>query len=273
MFYLYPTRGEKNLGGALAALLAALLLAGCSLPWAGSSPDADQGDVKVTLTSLDDIDGDGSVAGDEPSADELSVDEPSADEPSADELLAKLDLVEDFYDEFDHGQKGADYQRYIVLHDTEGTGDPENVVSWWASNGNLVAAHFVIGTDGHIVQCVPLDRIAHHAGYGNTGNNEAFGIAEDGRDDMLGSSPIGSAYADYAMNAWSIGIELVHVGGAGDYPEEQLQALDDLIAYIDAYYGFESEITDHKAWRTSNSDTSKEFAGYLANYQDHRTHE
>ena len=74
------------------------------------------------------------------------------------------------------------------------------------------------------------------------------------------------------MNSYSIGIEMVHVGGSGDYPEAQLEALDGLIAYIDTYYGFESEIIDHKAWRTGNSDTSPEFAEYLANYQDHRTH-
>lgn len=187
-------------------------------------------------------------------------------------LLARLDLVEDMRPEFDHGPKNAAHQRYIVLHDTEGTGSPESVVSWWSSSGNLVAAHFVVGTDGHIVQCVPLDRIAHHAGYGDTGHNELFGITEDGRDDMLGSVPIGASFADYGMNAWSVGIELVHVGGSGDYPEAQLEALDGLIAYIDAYYGSESQITDHKAWRSGNSDTSAEFAGYLANYQDHRTH-
>ena len=194
-------------------------------------------------------------------------------EPTADELYAALDISQDYRDEFDHGPKDAEHQRYIVLHDTEGEGDPESVVSWWSSSGNLVAAHFVVGKDGHIVQCVPLDRIAHHAGYGDTGHNGLFGIEEDGRDDMAGSVPIGSSYADYGMNAWSVGIELVHVGGSGDYPPEQLEALDGLIAYIDAYYGFESEITDHKAWRTGNSDTSPEFAGYLANYQDHRTHE
>lgn len=191
----------------------------------------------------------------------------------AEALLARLDLVEDIRPEFDHGPKDAAHQRYIVLHDTEGTGSPESVVSWWSSSGNLVAAHFVVGTDGHIVQCVPLDRIAHHAGYGDTGHNELFDITEDGRDDMLGSVPIGASFADYGMNAWSVGIELVHVGGSGDYPEAQLEALDGLIAYIDAYYGFESQITDHKAWRSGNSDTSAEFAGYLANYQDHRTHD
>ena len=84
--------------------------------------------------------------------------------------------------------------------------------------------------------------------------------------------PIGDWAADYGMNSYSVGIEMVHVGGSGDYPQEQLQAVDALIAYIDAYYGFESEIIDHKAWRSGNSDTSAEFAGYYENYRTYRTH-
>ena len=82
-------------------------------------------------------------------------------------------------------------------------------------------------------------------GYGDTGHNEKYGLIEDGRDDMEGSSSIGAWASDYGMNAWSVGIELVHRGGEGDYPEAQLEALDGLIAYIDSYYGFESEIIDH----------------------------
>ncbi|WP_455136658.1 N-acetylmuramoyl-L-alanine amidase [Thermophilibacter sp.] len=240
-------------------LAAALALGGCGCAGAPSGERDDPAEAETP------------VAESEPALAELP--EPDLTDLGRAVLLARLDLVEDIRPEFDHGPKDAVHQRYIVLHDTEGTGSPESVVSWWSSSGNLVAAHFVVGTDGHIVQCVPLDRIAHHAGYGDTGHNELFDITEDGRDDMLGSVPIGASFADYGMNAWSVGIELVHVGGSGDYPEAQLEALDGLIAYIDAYYGFESQITDHKAWRSGNSDTSAEFAGYLANYQDHRTHD
>lgn len=74
------------------------------------------------------------------------------------------------------------------------------------------------------------------------------------------------------MNAWSIGIELVHSGDTTPYPEAQLAALDKLIAYIDAYYGFESTIIDHKDWREGNSDTSSAFSAYLSNYKQARTH-
>ena len=192
--------------------------------------------------------------------------------PDPDELRAALDLTEDYRSNFVHGEKGPEHQKYIVLHDTEGSGTASSVVDWWDGNGAGVAAHFIVNRDGTIVQAVPLDKIAHHAGYGDTGHNEEFGVEEDGRDDMVGTVPIGSWAPDYGMNGSSIGIEMVHVSGSGDYPTAQLEALDNLIAYIDAYYGFESAITDHKAWRTGNSDTSPEFAGYLECYQAMRTH-
>lgn len=191
---------------------------------------------------------------------------------NAAQAKAKLRLTEDYRKSFAHGEKPAEYQKYIVLHDTEGDGEASGVVNYWDGSGSGVASHFVVNKDGSIVQCVPLDKIAHHAGFGDTGNNEKYGIKEDGRDDRVGTVPVGDWASDYGMNAWSIGIEMIHVGGSGDYPPEQLQAVDDLIAYIDAYYGKESAIIDHKAWRSGNSDTSAEFARYLANYQDHRTH-
>ena len=187
-------------------------------------------------------------------------------------LYEKLDIAEDYRDSFVHGDKPVKYQKYIVLHDTEGDGEPEGVIAYWDGNGAGVAAHFVVGKNGHIVQCVPLDKIAHHAGFGDTGHNELYGVEDESRDDKVGTSPIGDWASDYGMNSYSVGIEMMHVSGEGDYPEAQLEALDKLIAYIDASFGKESTIIDHKAWRTGNSDTSAEFADYLENYQDHRTH-
>ena len=189
------------------------------------------------------------------------------------ECRAALALTEDYRDSFVHGDKGAEYQKYIVLHDTEGDGEASTVIDYWDGNGAGVAAHFVVNRDGTIVQCVPLDKIAHHAGFGDTGHNKAFGVTDESRDDKVGTVSIGPDHLDYGMNSYSVGIEMVHSGGSGDYPEEQLAALDALIAYIDAYYGFESTIIDHKAWRLGNSDTSPEFAPYFENYQDHRTHD
>lgn len=251
---------------ALAGTAASLALWGCAgdEPGAGEGGDAQAGGGPAEAAPQESAD-DAAAAPDAREAAEAG--------PDPDELLARLDLVEDYRASFDHGEKGAEFQRYIVLHDTEGTGDAASVVAWWDSNGSGVAAHFVVNVDGSMVQCVPLDRIAHHAGFGDTGHNELFGVTDESRDDRVGTTEIGDWAQDYGMNSYSVGIELVHVGGQGDYPAEQLEALDDLVAYIDAYYGFESAIIDHKEWRTGNSDTSPEFAGYLANYKDHRTHD
>ena len=191
---------------------------------------------------------------------------------SAAEIFASMDIVEDYRASFVHGSKPADVQKYIMLHDTEGESAPEGIVSYWDGNGAGVAAHFVVGRDGHVVQCVGLDQIAHHAGFGDTGHNAAYGVEDESRDDKVGTVPIGDWASDYGMNSYSIGIEMVHVGGGAPYTEEQLAAVDKVIAYIDAYYGFQSTIIDHKAWRSGNSDTSPEYAGYLANYQATRHH-
>ena len=187
-------------------------------------------------------------------------------------LRAGLNLSEDYRASFVHGNKPASCQKYIMLHDTEGNNDAESVISSWDGAGSGVAAHFIVNKDGSIYQCVPLDKIAHHAGFGNTGNNASFDVSDESRDDKVGTVSIGASYADYGMNSYSVGIEIVHVGGSGDYPEAQLTALDNLIAYIDAYYGFQAQITDHKAWRSTNSDTSEEFSIYLANYKANRKH-
>ncbi len=204
----------------------------------------------------------------------LSPEEPSA-AGAAPGAVASPDLMihEDLRGQFQHGPKTAEHQKYIVLHDTEGTAGPPEVIASWAASDRLVATHFVVGTDGQVWQAVPLDQIAHHAGYGDTGHNDLYGVPEDGRDDMRGATPIGRWAADYGMNSYSVGIEMVHVGGEGDYPEAQLDALDQVVAHVDEHYGFESTIIDHKAWRSGNSDTSPEFAPYLEAYQDHRTHE
>jgi len=203
----------------------------------------------------------------------------SSSKPSSDELRAKLDITEDYRESFVHGEKPPKFQKYIVLHDTEGDGDASGIVNYWDENGRGVAAHFIVNKDGSIVQCVDLDKIAHHAGYGDNGHNELYNVPDESRDDKVGTTEIGDWAQDYGMNSYSVGIEMVHVGGEGDYPIEQLEALDGPIAYIDAYYeeqtveGFRSQIIDHKTWRSGNSDTSEEFAQYLANYRVNRRHD
>lgn len=204
-------------------------------------------------------------------SDKKQGEQASAQQKIAD-AKARLDFHEDYRDSFNHGPKGTEFQKYIVLHDTEGDGEAEGVISWWDGNGAGVAAHFIVNKDGSVWQCVPLDVIAHHAGFGDTGHNQKFGVEDESRDDKVGTTPIGDWAADYGMNSYSVGIEMVHVGGSGDYPEAQLEAVDKLIAYIDAYFGKECEIIDHNDWRSGNSDTSAEFQPFMQNYAKTRTH-
>lgn len=211
------------------------------------------------------------------SPEETDPDNPDTSPASkeAAEIRSQLNIQPQIYSSFCHGIKTAEYQKYIVIHDTEEQHDPYGIVQMWLGrNGGEVATHFVVGRDGTIVQCLPLDQIAYHVGGGDPGTDAKFGVYDDGRDEYS------SGGIDIGMNSWSVGIELCHVGSPDmgypvetEYPEAQLEALDKLIAYIDAYYGFESDIICHKEWRSSNSDTSAEFEPYLENYKAMRTHE
>lgn len=159
-----------------------------------------------------------------------------------------------------------------MLHDTEIDGSADAIVDSWLSEGDYVAAHFIVERDGDILQVVELDAIAHHAGFGDLGHNTKFSTPEDGRDDRRGTTPVGNHMPDYGMNSYSIGIEMVHVSGGAPYTARQLDALDGLIAYIDTTTGTRSDIIDHKTWRSGNSDTSAEFADHLSSYRKNRLH-
>jgi N-acetylmuramoyl-L-alanine amidase len=75
---------------------------------------------------------------------------------------------------------------YLVIHYTAGRSLEESV-GWLGRKVSKASAHVVIGRDGTIVQQVPFDRVAWHAG----------ASAWDGR---------------VGLNRWSIGIELDNAG-------------------------------------------------------------
>lgn len=273
------------MGGAAICLLSSLALCSCTSPSDSPSDSLSEGTDNATIV-VEEVDDKAFAFVEKTEAPDTPEEKPRTsavedtganadaerDTPSAEELRDLLNITEDLRPSFIHGEKTPEHQKYIVLHDTEGGSDAQSIIDWWDSNGNLVAAHFIVNKDGSVWQCAPLDSIVHHAGFGDTGHNELFGTTDESRDDKKGTTPIGDWASDYGMNSYSIGIEMVHTGGEGDYPPPQLEAVDNLIAYIDAYYGFESTIIDHKSWRSGNSDTSEEFAQYLRSYQTVRKH-
>ncbi|MBO6789532.1 MAG: N-acetylmuramoyl-L-alanine amidase [Dinoroseobacter sp.] len=52
----------------------------------------------------------------------------------------------------------------IVLHDTAGRLEKGNSVGWLRDNPGKASAHFVIERDGEVIQLVPTNRRANHAG-------------------------------------------------------------------------------------------------------------
>lgn len=183
----------------------------------------------------------------------------------ADASLESVVSLRMIRDNFCHGPLPADKIRYIVLHDTEsGTDNAEAIANSWG--GGHIASHFIVDKQGRVIQCVPIDCIAHHAGNADYGSNDRYEIWAE-RDDEIGRTGSG----DYAMNAWSIGIEMVHEHNDGPYPEAQLEAVDRLIAAIDHATGCEPRIIDHKAWAGSRKqDVSDNFP--LVAYQHTRRH-
>lgn len=94
----------------------------------------------------------------------------------------------DYDDSPNHGGKFGAEPEIIVMHYTAGATMGDAVQTLTDGNRrNRVSAHFVVGRDGAIVQLVPVDTIAWHAGRSQWG-------------DISG------------LNAYSIGIEMVNAG-------------------------------------------------------------
>lgn len=95
----------------------------------------------------------------------------------------------------------------VIIHATA-TGGLQSPLEWLCLPSSKVSAHYLIDKDGTIYQLVDEKNIAYHAG-------ESFWQ--------------GKAH----VNQFSIGIELVNPNdGYYPYPEEQLQALIELLVAI-----------------------------------------
>lgn len=63
--------------------------------------------------------------------------------------------------------------KLIVIHATDGRGDPFATASMWQEPDHRSSAHFVVGQDGTVVQCVRLTDVAFHA---HQRNSDSVGI-------------------------------------------------------------------------------------------------
>ncbi|MEB3186008.1 MAG: N-acetylmuramoyl-L-alanine amidase [bacterium] len=100
--------------------------------------------------------------------------------------------------------------RYLILHDTEtpGVSEARVIARHFRNPDSAVSAHFIIGKRGEILQCVPEEWRAWHAG-------ESY---LDGFDHL---------------NDISLGIELVNAQTGHDpFPSAQLRSLEALLVYL-----------------------------------------
>lgn len=99
----------------------------------------------------------------------------------------------------------------VVVHYTAGRGDARATARVFASPSRAASAHFCIGRDGEVVQCVDLGDTAWHAGDGRLPSSDALQHAcNDGK-----LAPLTSAQKiPRFMNYRSVGIELCNRGWA-----------------------------------------------------------
>jgi N-acetylmuramoyl-L-alanine amidase len=109
----------------------------------------------------------------------------------------------------------------IVLHATvePSTAGTERI---FLTPSRAVSAHFVVGKDGRVVQMVPVERRAWHAG-----------------TSVLEGVP--------SVNDFSVGIEMVNLNDGRDpYPDAQMQAVAGIIRFLRSRYDIpDSRIVSH----------------------------
>lgn len=99
----------------------------------------------------------------------------------------------------------------IVLHSTV-VPTLEGTVRVFQDPKNKVSAHFVVAKDGRVVQMVPVERRAWHAG-------------------------VSELEGEPRVNDFSVGIEMVNRNdGADPYPEAQMQAVAGIIRLVRSRY-------------------------------------
>ena len=109
----------------------------------------------------------------------------------------------------------------IVLHATvEPT--TEGTINIFLNPARRVSAHFIVGKDGRVVQMVPVEKRAWHAGPS---------VLEG----------VGS------VNDYSVGIEMVNRNDGQDpYTDAQMQAVAGLVRFLRSYYAIpDARIVSH----------------------------
>jgi N-acetylmuramoyl-L-alanine amidase len=140
--------------------------------------------------------------------------------------------------------------KYLVFHFTAGRSAKESI-DWLCSPKAKASAHVVVGRDGSIVQLVPFNIKAWHAGIshweGLTGlNSSSIGIEMDNAGRL---TKVGSAYRAWFQSEYS-GEEVIQAKHKFEqdfsywhtYTEEQIQKALELASLLTKTYGLKDII-------------------------------
>lgn len=142
----------------------------------------------------------------------------------------------------------------VCLHHTASGGDAEAVVKVWnRDDRGRVATHFVVGADGKIIQCMPLENWAYHIALGRMGKST-------GANNNVNKSYIGIEICNWGYLEEKNGIFYNYVNRAvpaeevvtldkpfrgyrhwHKYTEEQVTAVKWLLNHLKDLFGFEYE--------------------------------
>ncbi|MEK1875374.1 MAG: N-acetylmuramoyl-L-alanine amidase, partial [Rhizobium altiplani] len=105
-----------------------------------------------------------------------------------------------------HGERAGGRKPDMILLHYTGMPTPDGALEWLCRDESQVSSHYFVQEDGEVLQLVPEERRAWHAG----------------KSYWQGETDI---------NSLSIGIEIAnagHPGGLPEYPQEQIQAVIEL---------------------------------------------
>jgi N-acetylmuramoyl-L-alanine amidase len=136
--------------------------------------------------------------------------------------------------------------RFLIIHYTAGR-SLESTVRWFKNPDASASAHLVIGRDGEIVQMVPFDKKAWHAGRSRWGdvvglNSHSIGIELDNAGELTRTAAggwaawFGGHYDDdeVVVARHKHDAPTAEPSGWHDYPEAQLNALMEVAAALQA---------------------------------------
>lgn len=141
----------------------------------------------------------------------------------------------------------------IIIHYTAG-GSLQGAVSTLTARNSKASAHVVVGRDGKIVQLVPFDTVAWHAGVSSYGgrsyyNQYSIGIEIDNAGEL---KPSGSGYLSWFNKRYGADevVQAVHRNQTGPsywhvFTEEQIETVQELCETLMGTYDIK-EILGHE---------------------------